>query len=203
MANNFTPVGTELQVNTDIANGQLDPDIAVMTDGRFAVVYESTAASVNIRLQFVTADGVRDGAIVNVESDAGDQINPVVTQFGAGAIVIWHDVAVTDEIHYRTVSSAGALGAETLLLGGTALSLPDAATLDDGRILVVANRLNADQNIVFRFIESNGVAGGSGFIDNGAGTQTDAAVAAFGNNALVVYNDETVGTQGCHRRPVL
>ncbi len=52
MANNFTPVGSELQVNLQIDKPERDSDIAAMTDGRFAVVYERDLGSgdVDIRL---------------------------------------------------------------------------------------------------------------------------------------------------------
>ena len=99
MANNFTAVGSEFQVNIPINNDQVDPEIAVMTDGRFAVVYEdefSATADVNIVLQFINpngialdssgnvfvADGGNHGIRIHELAVGGDQGNPIM---GAGA----------------------------------------------------------------------------------------------------------------------
>ena len=52
MANNFSPVGTEIQINNNAGRDEFDPDVAVMTDGRFFVAYERNingAGSIEIR----------------------------------------------------------------------------------------------------------------------------------------------------------
>ena len=42
MANNFTPVGNEIQVNLAPNQNldQFDPDVAALTDGRFFVAFD-------------------------------------------------------------------------------------------------------------------------------------------------------------------
>ena len=36
MANNFTPVGIEVQVNNNTGFNESDPDVAALSDGRFS-----------------------------------------------------------------------------------------------------------------------------------------------------------------------
>jgi hypothetical protein len=70
MGNNVNPIGTEFQVNANIfpslsTDGtqfsQEDPSIATLTDGPFAVVYESHVDpafdAVEIHYAFVNANG--------------------------------------------------------------------------------------------------------------------------------------------------
>ena len=81
---------------------------------------------------------------------------------------------------------------QTILDGVNDLDNPDVATLTDGRSLVVATQFNTSDDVVFRFIDAAGAPGpAQDFIDNGAGNQDQVKVAAFGNNALVVYRDDT------------
>ena len=57
---------------------------------------------------------------------------------------------------------------------------------------MVATQDNANYDIGFSLISAAGAPTGvTGFVDNGTDDQDEAAVAAFGNNALVVYTDET------------
>lgn len=191
MANNFTPVGTEVQVNALTNNIQRDADIAVLSDGRFAVVYEhqSLATEFDIYLRFINPDGTESGGTVYVERDQGNQFNPVVTAFGTGVLVIWQDDAATAEIHYATVSSSLRLGTERALnTSNFDLSRPDAASLDDGRVIVVSSRDTQGGDLVFGFINATATgATGTGLLAGGASEQDSAAVAASGNNALVVF----------------
>ena len=198
MANNFTPVGNELQVNLAPNQDfdQFDPDVAVLTDGRFFVAFEDDDGDSNIIGQFVNPDGTPSGSNIDVEIDAGDQLELAVAQRASGAaIVVWHDEGASDEIHYAIVSSAGAVGTEQTALDGNAWFQPDVATLADGRSLVVATQDNGNFDIGFSLIDPTGAPSGvTGFIDNGTDDQDAAAVAAFANNALVVYVDETATT---------
>ena len=196
MARNFSPVADEIQVNLNPNQNlyQLDPDVAVLTDGRFFVAFEDNDVNFNIIGQFVNPDGTHSGSNINIDIGAGDQFDPAVAQrSGGAAIVVWEDNNTSDDIQYSIISSAGVAGAEQTILSGNALEDPDVATLADGRSLVVAQQTNASDDIVFRFVEAGGTPSAAlqDFIDNGAGFQFDPAVAAFANNALVVYEDET------------
>src|SRR5262245_60748698 len=93
MANNFTPVGTEVQVNSNGNFTEFDPDVAVMTDGRFFVAFERDfGANLNIIGQFVNPDGTLSGGIIGVESEGGGEVNPAVAFRPSGAaVVVWQD----------------------------------------------------------------------------------------------------------------
>ena len=69
MANNFTPVGNEIQVNQppEQVNPQSNADVAVMTDGRFFVAFQDDFdgdGDIDIMGQFVNPDGT-----VSTQSD--------------------------------------------------------------------------------------------------------------------------------------
>src|SRR5262245_30274900 len=58
MANNFSPIGTEVQTHSNASDAETDPDIAAMTDGRFFVAFErDVSGNLEIRGQFVNPDG--------------------------------------------------------------------------------------------------------------------------------------------------
>ena len=196
MATNFIPVGNELQVNLAPNGDQDDNDTAALTDGRFFVAFEDNDLDDNIIGQFVNPDGTLAGININIDvSAASAQSDPAVAQRAGGAVVVVWDEDVAEDIHYAIVSSAGAVGGvQTILDGANELDNPDVATLADGRSLVVATQFNVSDDIVFRFITAAGAPGpAQDFIDNGTGFQNGVAVAAFGNNALVVYRDDTAG----------
>src|SRR5262245_37503975 len=120
MANNFSLVGGEIQVNlTPNQNGsQSEPDIASLTDGRFFVAFRDVDPASNIVGQFVNGDGTLAGSNIDIELDAFDQIQPAVAQrLGDGAVVVWTDTnAAFSEVQYAIVSSAGGVGLEQTIL---------------------------------------------------------------------------------------
>ena len=197
MATNFTPVGNEIQINLspNQNDDQFDPDIATLTDGRFFVAFtDGDGGNDNIIGQFVNADGTLSGSNIDIELDINDQDEPAVAQRASGAaVVVWEDEDASNEIHYAIVSSGGSVGTEQTILDGDPLNNPDVATLADGRSIVVASQANIiSEDIVFRFIDPGGAPSGVlDFVDNGANDQFDPAVAAFNNNALVVYEEDS------------
>ena len=203
MASNFTPVGSEIQINRvpNLNDNQSDPDVGVLTDGRFFVAFvDDDGIDQNIIGQFVNADGTLSGNNIDIEIDAGQQYPPSVAARPDGAVVVvWEDDPGTvGGIHYAIVSGSGIVGVEETILDPVgAPSDPDVATLADGRSMVVAAGGSA---IVFRFIGINGQpAGAQDYVDNSAVTQSRPAVASFGNNALVVY-EEGIGIRDIHAR---
>ena len=137
MARNFTPVGSEIQVNAVTNFSEQDADIAVATDGRFLVAYEQAInGDADIRLRFVEADGTA-GSDVLVETSMGIQRDPAVAPRANGAAtVVWRNSASGD-VQYAIVS--GVAGPTQDLIAGAAFT-PDIAALADGRALVVARK---------------------------------------------------------------
>ena len=124
MATNFDRIGSEIQVNETILNGQTDPDVAVATDGRFLVAFDESftdsGSDHDIYLQFVNANGTRSGSEVHVRHQrwgsvrAGGRLAA-----GGGAAVVWHDDAAGNSIRLQVVNSDGSLS-------GSALTVSDA-----------------------------------------------------------------------------
>src|SRR5262245_24120459 len=115
MANNFSPVGGEIQINLfpNQIGDQGNPDIGALTDGRFFLAFSDVdpVSGVNIIGQFASPDGTLSGGNIDIDIGAGDQAEPAVAARSAGAaVVVWHDKAASDEIHYAIVSGAGVAG---------------------------------------------------------------------------------------------
>src|SRR4051812_14203738 len=97
MATKLLPLGSEFQVNSNIfpapstdgtLNSQDFPSIATLSDGRFAVVYQSTFSTVppvdiDIHFAFVTAAGVAAQSSA-VDRPNGLQTQPVAAGFLSG-----------------------------------------------------------------------------------------------------------------------
>src|SRR5215203_5601053 len=130
MATKLLPLGSEFQVNSNIfpapstdgtLNSQDFPSIATLSDGRYAVVYQSnfSATDFDIHYAFVTAAGVVSPSDF-VDRFSNLQTQPVAAGFlsGGGFGVAWTDVLTaggvaepgSNNINYRTVSSTGVLG---------------------------------------------------------------------------------------------
>ena len=208
MATNLDFVGLETQVNVSPHqnNSQDDPDVAATTLGRFFVAYEDFDLNAEIVGQFINADGTLDAATVDfTEADA--QRNPSVAQrLGGGVAVVYEDFnhsAVDPDIYLRVVSSAGVVGPEIEVAGNTvdaanALFDPDIAMLADGREVVVYTNQGVNADLHLRVLNAAGTAFEAGFVDvnSGAGDQQDAAIAASGSNAAIVYEDNSAGGTG-------
>ena len=114
MANNFTPVGNELQINLapNQNDDQDDNDVAALTDGRFFVAFEDEdLGDENIVGQFVNPDGTLSGVNINIDvTAASDQADPAVAQRALGAAVVVYEDSTSDDIHYKIVSSGGGVG---------------------------------------------------------------------------------------------
>jgi hypothetical protein len=124
MATKLIPVGSEFQVNSRIfpspspdgtAFGQQFPAIATLTDGRFAVVYQSQSnaadTDIDIHYAFVNPDGTAAAASF-VYRPLGLQTQPVAAgRPGGGFGVAWTDSLTStgasdvnpNNINFRTV----------------------------------------------------------------------------------------------------
>jgi hypothetical protein len=220
MASKLNPVGTEFQVNSNIvgANGtafsQAQSAIATLTDGRFAVVYQSQLDAANtdvdISYAFVNPDGTA-AASSFVYAPSGLQNQPVAAgRAGGGFGVAWTDVftstgaadANPNNINFRTVSSAGVLGAVVAVADGIGtLNNPNITTLSDGRQVVVFDDSfgGANTDIYLNIINAAGTTTAfSPFIaltvDASAPFQALPSIAAQGTSALIVYEDATGGS---------
>ena len=205
MATNIDLLGSELQVN--IAphqnNDQLDPDVTALTDGRFFVVYEDEVAGGNTNIfgAFFNPDGSTAVAEIDVISEADLQDNPsVASRLGGAAVVVYEDdnhSATDPDIYLAVVSSAGVASPELLVANtGDPLTNPDVTMLANGQNPIVFERDLGGGNIdlYLRVLDEAGTGFTAGAfaipVDTGTSETDDPAIAAFANNALIVYEDD-------------
>jgi hypothetical protein len=223
MATKLLLLGSEFQVNSNMsgflpplgtADSQDFPSIATLTDGRFAVVYQSTFSSTDIDAvyAFVTPAGVASQATFVAFRD-GLQTQPVAAgRAGGGFGVAWMDQfkasgaddGTSTDINYTTFSSTGGVGT---IIGiqdeKLALQNPAIATLSDGRQVIVYEVIQSstDHNIHLNIVNAAGnsvqfSSGGGFFVDQQLPLKQNPAVAASPTNqALIVYSDD-VGSPG-------
>ena len=169
MANNFTPVGNEVQVNLAPNQNvdQFDPDIAVLTDGRFFVAFgDDDRATAMLSGSSSTPTARSSGGNIDIDIGAGDQANPAVAQRARRRRQSWSGSdGASDDIQYSIVSSAGVAGPEQTILADAdpvrlrrmSPRLPTAARW----WLPQSRQSPLDEDIVFRFIDAAGAPSGA------------------------------------------
>src|SRR5262245_58201376 len=124
MATKLSPVGSQFLVNQFTTNSQDTPDLVPLADGRFVVVYETDADAggndVDIRGQFVNANGILSGGTIAVAIPGGIQEAPSVAARGDGGFTtVWEDFGTTTgvlmnpDIYYAVTNSIGNSAART------------------------------------------------------------------------------------------
>jgi hypothetical protein len=222
MANKVTPIGSEFQVNKNIfvppsfdgtAFGQIRPSVAALTDGRFAVVYNSQpSATGNDDIHFAIVDSNGNvGSKSFVYRATGLQgPSAVAGRLDGGFGVAWSDELTStgaadshpNNINYRTVSGDGVLG-PVIAVGDGLGNMANLAitTLSDGRQVVVFDDLSdfANGDIFLNVVSATGTA--TAFapsvllpVDTSGPVQQDPSIAAQGLNAMIVYEDATGGS---------
>jgi hypothetical protein len=144
-------VGTEFLVNTQSASYQYSPTVAALSGGGFVVAWHTgdttqDGSSGAIKAQIFSASGAKVGSEFLVNTQASDnQQSPVVTAVpGGGFLVAWSTLNSAQDgsgsaIKAQMFDSAGAkVGGEMLVntLATGSQSMPDVATLADGRVIV-------------------------------------------------------------------
>src|SRR5689334_19339959 len=95
VANKINPVGSEFQVNSITTFAQGSPSIAALTDGRFAIVYDSSVdaagSNFDIHSAFVNANGSASVTGM-VYTAGGEQGQPATAgRLDGGFGVAWID----------------------------------------------------------------------------------------------------------------
>src|SRR4051794_40923269 len=95
--------GDEFLINTTTTNGQTDPAITALADGRFVAAWTDQSATGGddwgqaVRAQIFNADGSMSGAefLVNTIT-TGDQSDPAITALANGRFVVtWMDYSLS------------------------------------------------------------------------------------------------------------
>jgi hypothetical protein len=97
----FAKIGTEILVNTNIANAQSEPTVAALDNGYFVVIWRTTDVTADgsgnaVKGQIIKADGTKVGTEFLVNTIAtGDQRDPEVTALAGGKFVVSYTTAVS------------------------------------------------------------------------------------------------------------
>src|SRR5262245_5829898 len=224
MATRLQTSGSEFQVNLDLGLGQgilgdqAAPDATVLNDGRFVIGYLSAFNGNNLDKDPIIRilGGVN---FLDTYFAGSQQSDPVLAPRSDGGVgVVFTNALHADttvdangpNITYRPVTAAGVLGLPLAVGdfndggGHDALLNPDIATLSTGRQVVVFERIftsATDDDIYLNVVDAAGT--GTQFtatsalaVQNNGSWQSNPAVAASGNEALVVFEDATGTTFG-------
>jgi hypothetical protein len=202
-----------------ISGSQVYPDIALLPDGRFAITYTSPRSGnindLDAIVAIFNANGIPSLARRNVFDASGhQQDSDIVARLDGGFAVVFENGRHADNtadtngpnITYRTVSSSGILGSPPAILaigdfnggaGRDALQNPAIATLSTGRQVVAFERIWAagtNHDVFLNVVDAAGTAtqftaSNPLIVSSDASWQANPAVAAIGNNAIVVYED--------------
>jgi FG-GAP-like repeat len=216
-------LGSDFQINIDdgggsglLGNQQL-PQITTLTDGRFAVVYQSdflgNSADEDIIEALFNADGTPSIALLGVYAPTGLQRAPAAAALPGGG----YGVVLTDNHHANGTADANPFNITYVRVASNGIPMsvlaiadfdgtghdnlfnPAIATLSTGRQVVVFEReftASVDDDIHLNVVSADGqstqfAANGPLIVSNSNDFQGNPAVAAIGNSALVVYEDAT------------
>ena len=198
------PQGTEFRVNGAVSVGfnQSDPDVAMETNGDFAVVWQSNeTSSIEIWLQRYQANGMAIGgpSLVSVSGDSENDYNASIAMDDDGDFVVaWEgDDGSNEGIRARRYSNAGvALDASPIAVNATTSGhqeRPDVAMDAVGNFVVVwdGESPSDSKGVYGRRFSAAGVPLGADFRVNTqtSDDQTHAAVAMSGDGRFVVTWD--------------
>ncbi len=173
-------VGDEFLVNTETANSQQSPSVALDADGDFVIVWQSSyqdGSGFGVYAQRYQADGLATGGefLVNTET-AGFQGNPNVAMDADGDFVVaWHSIDQDGSSHgvyaQRYQADGLAVGSEFLVNTETSETQqsPDVALDADGDFVITWESLNQDGGsfgVYAQRYQADGLAVGAEFLVN-------------------------------------
>ena len=216
------PFVDEFQVNTYTTSTQARPDVAVSSDGRALVVWESIGSTEtdvdaeSIQGQIISPNGTHIGGQFQINNfTTGQQHNAAVTALADdGFLVVWqsgsHDVDGPDEslsaIQGRRFDSAGSPVGQEFQINTTTLFFqtnPDVAASSSGGFIVVwdssvsASTDDSDSSILAQRFSPEGMPVGNEFQVNTytTGFQIFPSVAVdTGGNFFIAFESGRFGT---------
>ncbi|WP_068112971.1 calcium-binding protein [Tropicimonas marinistellae] len=203
--------GSEFLVNTTTTDGQRNPDVTLLSDGKFVVTWDDFSqtggdtSSFAIRGQMFDADGTKSGSefLVNTTT-ANQQIEPsIVGLTGGGFVIVWTDDSVSggdtsdSAVRAQVFDASGtATGSEILVNTTTSgeQSTSDVAALADGRFVIAWQDESATGDDTSGFairaqvFEANGTAADDEFVVNTttASDQTAPSITVLADGRFVV-----------------
>ncbi|GIT86743.1 S-layer family protein [Roseobacter sp. OBYS 0001] len=153
------PVGGEIQVNTNAAFAQNNPDVVGLSTGGFVVAWEDNSGLIGVdndeelAMRVFDANGQPVGSEIAVPSTTHfDADAPALAAFDNGDFVLVRNgrdatSPFIDEIYVQRFNDqGGAVGTETVIapLGSSSAVTPDVAVQSDGTYVVVFTATNVD-----------------------------------------------------------
>jgi hypothetical protein len=227
MATILTPSGAEFQINVNsggnngISGAQDLANLAVLTDGRFVVTYQSdyfgTATDTDPIVAIFNPGGTTSFAYGDVHNAGGLQKAPAVAErLNGGLGVVFQNErhanntvdANGPNITYVPVTGTGGVLSPIAVAdfnagaGHDALQNPAIATLSSGRQVVVFERIwtaLTDHDVFLNVVNAAGTATQFSIanpldVSSNASWQANPSVATIGNSALVVFEDGSTTT---------
>ncbi|HEY8570917.1 hypothetical protein [Phenylobacterium sp.] len=204
-------VGGEIQVNTFTPNAQLDPTVAVLSNGNFVVTWMSLddpGGDWNTYAQIFDGSGAKVGAefMVNTNTTWGQYEADLAALPGGGFVVAW-TTHFQDEPGYNVrlqmFDAAGnKVGGENLVNTTTQGNQKDVsvAVLNDGGFVVVwrSYENGADDGIYAqRFNAAGAMVGGETQVSTADGLQINPSITALSNGGfLVAWQSQQAGGDG-------
>ncbi len=188
-------------------NSYADPAVATLSNGSYFVAYEhnnSASSSTDIQIAVVNATATakdvaaKDVTNVGPNSFAG---NADVAATGNNAVVVWaQGPSANRDIKLKLIGPTGTLlDTETVIDNTVHNDEPSAATLSDGRVVVVWEGRGANLNEIFGRIynpATGSFAGDTFTVTARVGNQTEPSVAALKDGGFVVDWSDSSATFG-------
>ncbi|MEH0887407.1 Ig-like domain-containing protein, partial [Enterobacter sp. UNJFSC 003] len=212
------PVGGEFVVNTTTSGDQTAPQVAVLADGTFEVVWSSGSYIKGQKFTYsYDSDGVMNGVAtsgaefnVNNGTAAANQGAPVITTLEDGGYMVVWQAAVngTWQIYGRQYDAEGSPVADQQILTSTTLSsggflviadwepLPSVTTLNNGMLAITYTVKGTGYDTAVRIYDPSTQTVGTEFIANQTLTndQASPSVSALDNGNFVVTWDSNNNT---------
>jgi serralysin len=154
-------LGNDFQVGTTLTNGSPSPSVTALSNGGFAVAYETK--DYDIVVQAFSASMERAGAEVVVNTQAtGEGVNPVIVAMSGQYAVFFEDSGSDDRLHGRIFNNDGTATSASVEIPASGLDAYlsgfAAATLKGGQTMTVwvenARDPNSGDNIYIDTIKA-------------------------------------------------
>jgi Ca2+-binding RTX toxin-like protein len=187
-------VGAETLVNTTTIQGQFDPEIAVLSNGSFVIIWtdasDANSTGTDIRFRRFDADGtpidITDRVLGIADAQAQQKVVPTA---GGGFMIVYSDFqAGTGDIHAQRFDANGDAvgGVITAAIGASVQRNPAIAPLSDGNFVVVWDD-NTNAQIRFqRFDLSGNFLGGATPVADSPLVPFGASIVPLADGAFVV-----------------
>jgi Ca2+-binding RTX toxin-like protein len=208
-------IAPNVLVNSTTASSQSNPDITVLSNGRYMVVWHSFENlslgidGLDIRGRIYSANGTATGPDFIMNSTiAGGQFFPKVDALSNNRfVVVWHSnegPASGYDVRARIYNASGSAAGPDFIVNTTTANgqgTPSVTTLADGRFVVTWNSEEGaptGADIRGRIYSATGVAAGPDFIINNTtnSSQANTKIAALSDGRFVVAwhsNESTAG----------